>query len=68
MVENEKNAYILGTEREELHRLGLQHQVWASEAREAWKLAEIGHGQRVLDLGCGPGFCTPSRLYSRKDW
>jgi len=63
MVENEKNAYILGTEREELHRLGLQHQVWASEAREAWKLAEIGHGQRVLDLGCGPGFCTRDLAY-----
>ena len=27
MSENESNAYVLGTEREELHRLGLQHQV-----------------------------------------
>ena len=50
--------YILGTDRDELHRLGLQHQVWASEAMKAWKLAEFGAGQTILDLGCGPGFCS----------
>lgn len=50
--------YILGTDREELHRLGLQHQVWASEAMKGWKLAKFGGGQTILDLGCGPGFCT----------
>lgn len=30
----EENAYILGTEREELYRLGLQHQVWSGETRK----------------------------------
>jgi len=54
----ESNAYILGTEQAELHRLGLQHQVWSSEARAGWKAAEFGYGQTILDLGSGPGFCT----------
>ena len=60
---NEKNAYILGTERAELHRLGVQHQVWSSEAREGWKFAEFSAGQTLLDLGCGPGFCTMELAY-----
>ena len=50
--------YIIGTDRTELHRLGLQHQVWESEARMAWTLADFGAGQTILDLGSGPGFCT----------
>ena len=54
----EQNEYILGTDREELHRLGLQHQVWASEAQKGWQIAGFGAGQTILDLGCGPGFCT----------
>lgn len=54
----EQNAYILGTDKEELHRLGLQHQVWASEAQKGWELAGFKAGQTLLDLGCGPGFCT----------
>ena len=54
----EQNAYILGTDKEELHRLGLQHQVWASEAHKGWELAGFTAGQTLLDLGCGPGFCT----------
>lgn len=55
--------YILGTEKAELHRLGLQHQVWSSEARKAWGLAEFSAGQTLLDLGCGPGFCTTELAY-----
>lgn len=54
----EENEYILGTDKEELHRLGLQHQVWASEAHKGWELAGFTAGQTLLDLGCGPGFCT----------
>lgn len=60
---SDNNAYILGTEWAELHRLGVQHQVWASEAREGWRLAEFGAGQTILDLGCGPGFCTQELAY-----
>jgi len=58
MAEREDNAYILGTERAEMHRLGLQHQVWSSEARTGWRNANFSAGQTILDLGCGPGFCT----------
>lgn len=54
----ESNAYILGTDREELHRLGLQHQVWAQVARESWTTAGFGRGHNILDLGSGPGFCS----------
>ncbi len=63
MPKQEKNAYILGTDKAELHRLGLQHQVWSSEARRGWELAEFSAGQRILDLGCGPGFCTQDLAY-----
>ncbi len=63
METNEKNAYVLGTERKELHRLGLQHQVWASEALKGWELAEFTAGQTILDLGSGPGFCTQDLAY-----
>ena len=54
----ESNSYILGTDREELYRLGLQHQVWASEARRGWEIGGFSAGHTILDLGCGPGFCT----------
>ena len=63
MAEEEKGAYVLGTERAELHRLGFQHQVWASEARNGWEYAQFGSGQTILDLGCGPGFCTRDLSY-----
>ncbi len=59
----ENNAYILGTETAELHRLGLQHQVWASEAIKGWELAGFTAGHTLLDMGCGPGFCTTELAY-----
>ena len=54
----ESKAYILGTDSEELFRLGVQHQVWAEEAQKGWRLANFSAGQTLLDLGCGPGYCT----------
>ncbi|MEZ4779595.1 MAG: methyltransferase domain-containing protein [Flavobacteriaceae bacterium] len=60
---SEYNAYILGTDQIELHRLGIQHQVWASEAHHGWNLAHFNAGQTLLDLGCGPGFCTKELGY-----
>ena len=54
----EENAYILGTDEEELIRLKVQHKVWLSEAKHGWGLAEFKTGQTILDLGCGPGYCT----------
>ncbi|MDC8003418.1 methyltransferase domain-containing protein [Aureisphaera galaxeae] len=59
----EKNAYILGTDAQELHRLGIQHQIWAEEAQKGWRLANFKAGQTLLDLGCGPGFCTKEMAY-----
>ena len=58
-----KKEYVLGTEKEELHRLGIQHQVWSSEARKGWEIADFGAGQKILDLGCGPGFCSMELAY-----
>ncbi len=63
MEATEKNAYILGTDREELWRLGYQHQVWSGEARRGWEIAGFSIGQTILDLGCGPGFCTQELGY-----
>ena len=59
----EKNAYILGTDPSELDRLGLQHQVWASEAQEGWRRGGFTRGMHLLDLGSGPGFCTKEMAY-----
>ncbi|GJM09879.1 MAG: methyltransferase [Lysobacteraceae bacterium] len=59
----DSETYILGTERAELFRLGLQHQVWAEEARTGWRHAGFGAGDKLLDLGCGPGFCTQDLGY-----
>lgn len=58
MAGEEHNTYILGTDAEELYRLGLQHQIWAEETQHGWKLAKFNAGQTILDLGCGPGFCS----------
>lgn len=54
----EKQAYILGTDQQELYRLGLQHEVWSEEAQIGWRLAGFKGDQTFLDLGCGPGYCT----------
>jgi len=59
----ESNAYILGTDTQELHRLGIQHQVWADEAHKGWDTAQFNAGQTLLDLGCGPGFCTKEMAF-----
>ena len=59
----ESNAYILGTDLEELNRLGIQHQIWASEAQKGWSLAQFTEGDTLLDLGCGPGFASRELAY-----
>jgi len=52
------NKYLLGSQQTELQRLGLQHQIWAKEAHEAWNRAGFKQGDTLLDFGCGPGFCS----------
>jgi SAM-dependent methyltransferase len=50
--------YVLGTHDEETHRLGLQHRVWRSTVLECWRNAGLSFGDRVIDVGAGPGFAT----------
>jgi SAM-dependent methyltransferase len=54
----EEREYLLGTDDDELARLGFQHQLWAGEAVAAWSRAGFGPGQALLDVGCGPGYAT----------
>lgn len=53
-----ERAYVLGTDQEELLRLGTQHRLWAESALRLWERAAIRPGERVLDVGCGPGFAS----------
>lgn len=53
-----EHDYVLGTNREELERLGLQHRLWRTKVLEVWKRAGIGTGSRVIDVGAGPGYAT----------
>jgi SAM-dependent methyltransferase len=50
--------YVLGTHRDELERLGLQHRVWRPVVLDCWHRAGITVGKRVLDVGAGPGYAT----------
>ena len=60
-----EHEYVLGTDRAELERLGLQHQLWSEHAPRAWERAGFQRGMKLLDVGCGPGFATfdPLREY-----
>src|SRR5437879_2430252 len=57
-MSKEPDNYVLGTDDEELSRLGLQHRVWRPTVLKVWADAGITEGSRVVDLGCGPGFAT----------
>jgi SAM-dependent methyltransferase len=54
----EEREYLLGTDDDELVRLGFQHQVWSGYAARAWERAGFGPGQTLLDVGCGPGYAA----------
>src|SRR3954454_1137021 len=54
----DETDYVLGTNKAELERLGLQHRVWRPVVLECWRRAGITFGSRVLDVGAGPGYAT----------
>lgn len=53
-----EHEYVLGTHDAELRRLGFQHQVWAAPTAASWERARFRPGQRLLDVGSGPGYAT----------
>ena len=58
MGEQSETDYVLGTNDEELDRLGLQHRVWRPIVLDCWRRAGITSGSRVIDVGAGPGYAT----------
>jgi SAM-dependent methyltransferase len=50
--------YVLGTEDDEVERLGLQHRVWRARVLDGWRRAGIRAGTTVIDVGAGPGFAA----------
>jgi protein-L-isoaspartate O-methyltransferase len=56
--ESPSQTYLLGTQDDEIERLGLQHRVWRPHVLACWSRAGITVGSRVLDVGAGPGYAT----------
>ncbi len=54
----EESEYILGVDEDECARLRFQHAVWLEQAYALWTSAGFIAGDRVLDLGSGPGFTS----------
>ena len=54
----ESASYVLGSHDRERDRLQRQHAIWRNDCLAAWQQAGWGTGQRLLDLGCGPGFAS----------
>lgn len=42
----------------ELNRLGFQHEVWKEETYIAIEQGRIQPGDKIIDLGCGPGYLS----------
>jgi SAM-dependent methyltransferase len=53
-----RDAYVLGSHLEERERLQRQHAIWRDAMLAGWERAGFGPGQRLLDLGCGPGLAS----------
>jgi len=52
------DEYLLGSDDVELRRLARQHQIWSAHTDALLNRAGFDNGDRVLDLGAGPGFTT----------
>lgn len=55
---SEAAEYLLGAQDPELARLRFQHEIWRGPMLELMDAARFGAGQRLLDLGCGPGWSS----------
>jgi SAM-dependent methyltransferase len=51
-------SYVLGSHADERARLERQHAIWREAMHQGWDRAGFSAGQRLLDLGCGPGFAS----------
>ncbi len=58
MSSSKEIDYVLGTHDAEIGRLHLQHGIWRELVHDCWKRAGICAGQRIIDIGCGPGFAS----------
>ncbi len=58
LTTSNESEYVLGTGADELERLAFQHRLWCDAAHQAWRIAKLRMGHRVLDVGCGPGFAA----------
>ena len=52
------DTYVLGNDAVELDRLRLQHDLWRPILLAALGRAALSRGERVIDLGAGPGFAS----------
>lgn len=57
---SDEQEYLLGTDKIELERLKLQHDIWDDWTEKVLDVSGIGSGNKVLDLGAGPGFTSLS--------
>lgn len=55
---NSDDYLLRPRDREELSRLELQHRVWRRDTVAVVRRAGFGRGDRILDVGCGPGYLT----------
>jgi SAM-dependent methyltransferase len=57
-AEPDSGTYVLATGEAAAHRLRILHLVYGSGTRRLLRLAGLGDGMRVADLGCGVGQVT----------
>ena len=58
MTDQPPNAYVLGSDRQELERLDRQASAIEAATRLLLRQSGVSPGMRVLDLGSGPGHVT----------
>ncbi len=60
------DEYVLGNDSDELRRLKEQHDLWRDDLLKLWSISNLATADRVIDLGCGPGYTSHEILnYSK---